>query len=74
MVVNSVTVLYTWVEVVICQSDRSPERWMISQIPSIGGTSNQPRWEECEGNSPTFGMSLQNSSCSKWDVPDLPKL
>ena len=42
-------------EVIICQSDMSPERLMISQIPSIGGTSNQLRWEkEYGGNSPSF--------------------
>ena len=48
MVVNSYIILYMYMEVIICQSDRSPEREVISQIPSIGGTSNQLRWEnEC---------------------------
>ena len=54
MVVNSYTVLYMCVEVIICQSDRSsPERKMILQTSSTGGTSNQLRWEkEYGGNSP----------------------
>ena len=56
MVVNSYTVLYMYMEVIICQSDRSPERYMILQIPSIGGTPNQVRWEnECGGNSQFLG-------------------
>ena len=55
MVVNAYTILYMCMEVIICQSDRSPERLVISQIPNIGGTSNQLRWEkECEGNSPSL--------------------
>ena len=32
-------------EVIISQSDRSPERLMISQTPKIGGTSNHLNWE-----------------------------
>ena len=48
MVVNSYTVLYMCREVISCQFEWSPERLMISQIPSIGGTSNQLRWKkEC---------------------------
>ena len=55
MVVKSYTVLYMCMEVIICQSERSPERLMISQISSIGGTSNQLTWEkECGGNSPSL--------------------
>ena len=55
MVVNSYTILYMCMEVIICQSDRSPERLMISHTPGIGGTLNQLRWEkECGGNSPCF--------------------
>ena len=47
--------MYMGVEVMICQSDRSPERLMISQTPSIGGTSNHLRWEkECGGKSCSF--------------------
>ena len=43
------------VEVMICQSDRYPEMFMISQTPMIGGTSKHIRWEqECGGNSPRF--------------------
>ena len=42
-------------EVMICQSERYPEMFMISQTPSIGGTSKHIRWEkECGGNSPSF--------------------
>ena len=55
MVVNSDTIVYICMEVISCQSDMSPERLMISQIPSIGGTSYQLRWEKvCGGNSPSF--------------------
>ena len=55
MVVNSYKVLYMYVEVIICQSDKSTERKMISQTPCIGGTSNQFKWEnEWEENSPSF--------------------
>ena len=55
MVVNSDTIVYMCMEVIICQSDRSPERLMISHAPSIGGTSNHLRWEKvCGGNSPSF--------------------
>ena len=55
IVVKSYTVLYICVEIMICQSERSPERLLISQTPSIGGTSNHHRWErECGGNSPSF--------------------
>ena len=55
MVVNSDTMVYMCMEVIICQSDMSPERLIVSQTPSIGGTSNQLRWEkECGGNSPSF--------------------
>ena len=55
MVVNSDTVLYMCMKVIICQSDMSPKRLMISQTSSIGGTSNHLRWEkECGGNFPSF--------------------
>ena len=55
IVVKSYAVLYMGVEVIICQSERSPERLMISQTPRIGGTSNQLRWEKEYGrNSPSF--------------------
>ena len=37
MVVNSDTMVYMCMEVIICQSDMPPERLMISQTPSIGG-------------------------------------
>ena len=59
MVVNSYTILYMCMEVIICQSDRSPERQMILQTPSICGTSNQLRWKkECGRNSPSFWVSF----------------
>ena len=52
---KSYTVLFMGVEVIICQSEMSPERLMIFQTPSIGGTSDQLRWEkEYGGNSPSF--------------------
>ena len=39
----------------ICQSERSPEMFMISQTATIGGTSKHIRWEqECGGNTPSF--------------------
>ena len=55
IVVKCYTVPYMCVEVMICQSVRSPERLMVSQTPIIGGTSNHLRWEkECGGNSSSF--------------------
>ena len=63
------------VEVMICQSERSPERLMISQTPSIGGhqiTSGGRR--NVEETFSAFGMSFAKSSCSKQDIPNLPKL
>ena len=59
MVVNSYTILYMCMEVIICQSDRSPERLMISQTPSIGGTSNQLSGRRnVEEILPAFGVSF----------------
>ena len=55
IVVNSGKIAYICIEIIICQPDWSPERLMICQTPSIGGTSNQLRWEkECGGTSPSF--------------------
>ena len=55
IIVKSYTVLYMSMEVMICQSERSPEMFMISQTTSIGGTSKHTRWEqECGRNSPSF--------------------
>ena len=81
MVVNSDTIVYMCMEVIICQPDRSPERLMICQIPSIWGTSNHLRWErECGGNSPSFWgdfcktLPTQNrifltfQKCGIWDL------
>ena len=61
-------VVYMCMEVIICQSDMSPERLMISQTPSIGGTSNQLRWEkECGGNSPSFwGYFYKTHPTQNW--------
>ena len=62
MVVNSDIILYMCMEVIICQSDRCPERLMISHTPSIWGTSNQLRWEkECGGNSPAVWVYFAKS-------------
>ena len=56
---KSYKVMYMDVEVMICQSERSPERLMRSHTPSIGWTSNHLRWEkECGGNFPSFGMNF----------------
>ena len=59
MVVNSYAILYMCMEVIICQSDRSPQRVMISQTPSIwepqissGGRRN------VEKSLPTFGSEF----------------
>ena len=43
MVVNSDTMVYMHMEVIICHSDMFPERLMIYQTISIGGMSNQLR-------------------------------
>ena len=44
-----------YLEAIICQSERSPEMFMISQTHSIGGTSEHMKWEqEYGGNSPSF--------------------
>ena len=32
-------------EVIICQSERSPENVIISQTPTTGGTLKHIRWE-----------------------------
>ena len=37
IIVKNYTVLYTYVEVMSCQSDRFPEMFMISETPSIRG-------------------------------------
>ena len=39
IIVKSYTVLYMFVEIIICQSDRLPEIFMISETPTIVGTS-----------------------------------
>ena len=72
---KSYTVLYMSVEVMICQSDRSPERLLISQTPSIGGIKSpevgEGMWRKLLQ---LLGYILQKASCSKQDIPNLPKL
>ena len=45
IIVKSYAVQYMCMEVIICQSERSPEIVMISQTYTIGGTSKHIRWE-----------------------------
>ena len=45
IIVKSYAVQYMCMEVIICQSERSPEIVMISQTHTIGGTSKHIRWE-----------------------------
>ena len=74
IVVKSCTVLYMCVEIMICQCERLPERLMISQTPSMGRhqiTSGGRR--NMEETFPAFGMSFAKVSCSKQDIPNLPK-
>ena len=59
MVVNGCAILYMCMEVIVCQSDRSPQRVMISQTTSIwepqissGGRRN------VEKTLPTFGVGF----------------
>ena len=75
MIVNSSSILYLCVEVIICQSDKSPERLIISPNPSIWETSNLLKLEkEWKGHSPSFLGDLENPSLSKQDIPNLSKL
>ena len=46
MVVNSDTAFYMCMEVIICQSDMSPDMYMIAHMPRIWRISNQLRWEK----------------------------
>ena len=59
IVVKSYTVLYMGVVVIICQSERSPERLMISQTPRIGGNqiSSDGRGN-VEETLPAFGVTF----------------
>ena len=59
MVGNSVTIMYMCMEVIICQSEMSPERLMISQTPSIGGhqISSGGR-RNVEETLPLFGVTF----------------
>ena len=58
MVVNSDTIVYMCMEVIICQSDMSNERLMISQTPSMGGhqISSGGR-RNVEKTLPAFGVT-----------------
>ena len=50
------------VEIMICQSDRSPKRLLLSQTPSTGGhqiTLDQRR--NVEESLPAFGVSFEKS-------------
>ena len=82
MVVNSYTVLYMCMQVIISQSDSFPEKLMISQTLYIEETSYHLRWEqECTGNSPSFWTEFckilpsQNSiflTFQNWGILHLP--
>ena len=75
MVVNSDLIVYMCMEVIICQSLRSLESLMTSQIPSIGGTSNHIRWEkECRKNSPSFLGEFCKTLPTQNHIPKPPKL
>ena len=81
MVVNSDTIVCMCMEVIICQSDRSPERLMISQTPFIGGhqiTSGGRRnveetpnfWGEFCKTLPTQNrIFLTFQNCGNLDIP-----
>ena len=59
IVVKCYAVLYMSVEVIICQSERSPERLLISQTPSIGGHQITSGWRRnVEETFQAFGMSF----------------
>ena len=75
MVVNSYTILYLCMEVIMCQTDMSPERLMISQTPGIGGTSNQLRWvKECGGNSASFWVEFSKTLPSQMGYSEHSKI
>ena len=59
IMVKSYTVLYMCVEVMICQSDRSPEMLIISQTPMIVGNENTSDGSRnVEETLPAFGVSF----------------
>ena len=59
IIVKSYTVLYICMEVMICQSQRSPEIFMISQTHRIGETSKHITQEKaCGGNSSSFWITF----------------
>ena len=55
IIVKSYAVQHMCMEVIICQSERSPEIVMISQTPTIGGNNNTSDGSRSmAGNSPSF--------------------
>ena len=59
IIVKSYTVLYMCMEVMICQSERSPEILIISQTPTIWGHQNtQDGSRNMEETVPAFGVSF----------------
>ena len=59
MVVNSCAILYMCMEVIICQSDRSPQRVMLSQTPGIGELQiSSGGRRNVEKTLPTFGSEF----------------
>ena len=72
--VKSYTVVYLCMEVMISQSQMSPEMFMICQTHRMGGHQNTShRRRHVEETLPAFGMTLQNPSYSKHNIPNLPK-
>ena len=66
MVVNSCAILYMCMEVIICQSDRSPQRVMISQTPSIWEPQISSGGRRNVGKTlPIFGVSFAKSCLPK---------
>ena len=59
LVVNIDTLLYMCMEAISCQSDRSPERLMISHTPSSGGRRN------VEETLPSCGVSFEKKNLSE---------
>ena len=57
IMVKSYTILYMCVEAMICQSDRFPEMFMISQTPMMGGHQNSSDGSRnVEETLPAFGV------------------
>ena len=75
-VVKSYAVLYMGMEVIICQSEMSPERLMISQSPSIGippiksAQVGEGMWRK----PPTFEVTCTKPFLLKIRYSKLPKI